>query len=88
VQSIVRGKYVTKVGTISAFDVKRVKDKYIAYGTVVVTAFAEGSKGAVQEKKVQIVVVKGTRTMDNLYGLYVIAFVERGTETYSAFSTH
>lgn len=88
VASILKGKYVTKVGTISSFDARKIKlgDKEVweAYGLLQVSAFSEKTNVAVQEKGVVIRFRKGIRTWENPYGYYVLSFIETGSKSYSA----
>lgn len=80
VQSLVTNKYITKVGDVSALDVKKEKGHYRAIGKVKVSAYLENDLVQTQYKIVEIAFVKGRRKLSNPFGLYLVGFYERGTE--------
>jgi len=82
VQSLTNNKYVTKVGETSALDVVKDQKKGVwrAVGKVKISAYLESNLVKTQYKTVELVFVKGVRTITNPFGLYLKGFYERGTE--------
>lgn len=81
VKSMVGNKYITKVGETSALDVKKDKEgQYRAVGRVKVSAYLENNVVYTQYRTIEVIFLKGQRTIKNPYGIYIIGFLEKETE--------
>lgn len=82
IKSVVDGKLIVKVKVSSPFDLKVTpKGEVFGIGTVELLNFTPDTAVAptLARKIVEIRFFKGTRTLQNPYGFYVISLTERGT---------
>ena len=83
VRSVVANRYMVKVGMTSVIDLKKAENFFVVVGEVDLSVYGTGEKGegvmvAKERKVVAIEFVKGMRTVENPYGLYLIRVYEVG----------
>ena len=82
VRSVVTNKYMVKVGETSVIDLRKSENNFVAVGRIDLTIYSTGGDNEVieagEKKTVVMEFIKGMRTAENPYGLYLVKIYEIG----------